>query len=199
MFELRWVFRKGRWGREGSMCGHRWLLADWPSILCSGLCRKHPTNQPDRVGFLPTCVDLNPVRAKIADGVSKSKHTGVKRRYRAISKDPNKATQRLLPLSGYASSHCPKVTEADYIDLVDLTGRTIAPGKRGKINTHEPTALTKLGLNRAHWTAKVKDIRQRISARDCSSGRLRGACQRMAAALGVWRGICPRLEANFKR
>jgi hypothetical protein len=182
------------------MCGHRWLLADWPSILCSGLCRKHPTNQPDRVGFLPamTYVDLNPVRAKIADGVSKSKHTGFKRRYRAISKDPNKATQRLLPLFGYASSHCPKVTEADYIDLVDLTGRTFAPGKRGKINTNEPTALTKLGLNRAHWTAKVKDIGSGYRRVIAAAEDFAELAKVMAAALGVWRGIC-RLEAIFKR
>jgi REP element-mobilizing transposase RayT len=114
----------------------------------------------DDRGFLAamTYVDLNPVRAKIANGVSTSKHTGVRLRNKAIRKEPRKATQRMLPLFGYQSAHCPRITEADYIELVDATGRMIVPGKRGAIHKAEPTALTKLGLNPNHWSAKVKGV-----------------------------------------
>ena len=38
------------------------------------------------------------------------------------------------------------------------TGRMIQPGKRGAIKEKEPRALTKLGLDPKHWTAKVKGI-----------------------------------------
>jgi hypothetical protein len=32
------------------------------------------------------------------------------------------------------------------------------PGKRGKIEASEPKALTKLGLDKNHWTTRVKGI-----------------------------------------
>ena len=45
---------------------------------------------------------------------------------------------------------------ADYIELVDFTGREMHPGKRGKIEANEPKALTKLGLDKNHLTTRVK-------------------------------------------
>ena len=45
---------------------------------------------------------------------------------------------------------------ADYIELVDFTGRELHPGKRGKIDASEPKALTKLGVDKNHWTTRVK-------------------------------------------
>ena len=50
------------------------------------------------------------------------------------------------------------ITQAEYIALVDWTGRQLHPGKRGKISASEPPALRKLGLDSAHWTMKVKGI-----------------------------------------
>ncbi len=44
------------------------------------------------------------------------------------------------------------------IELVDFTGRELHPGKRGKIEASEPKTLTKLGLNKYHWTTRVKGI-----------------------------------------
>jgi hypothetical protein len=52
----------------------------------------------------------------------------------------------------------PTISEADYIALVDLTGRDWHAGKRGKIDAREPKALTKLGLDNNHWTLRVKGI-----------------------------------------
>ena len=51
-----------------------------------------------------------------------------------------------------------EITNAEYIALVDWTGRQLHPGKRGKIAASEPPALLKLGLDAAHWTMKVKGI-----------------------------------------
>lgn len=94
-----------------------------------------------------TYVDLNPIRADIAHGLNRSKHTSVR--------TPD---QPLLAMVGANSFNAPLLTNADYLELVDFTGRMIHPGKRGRINEKQPKALTKLGLDPKHWTVKVKGI-----------------------------------------
>jgi hypothetical protein len=101
-------------------------------------------------------VDLNPVRADIAKGISTSKHTSVKARYKDVRTDPNQANKPLLPLIGTKSFNLPNITVGDHLELVDFTGRQMAPNKRGRIQETEPSALTKLGLTKDHWTAKGK-------------------------------------------
>ena len=104
-----------------------------------------------------TYVDLNPIRAAIARGVSTSRYTSVKTRAKAMLKSPELANQVMRPLIGTKSNHV-RITEAEYIELVDFTGREMHPGKRGKIAASEPRALTKLGLDKNHWTMRVKGI-----------------------------------------
>ena len=48
--------------------------------------------------------------------------------------------------------------EAEYIQLVDYTGRQIRPDKRGAIHPTEPPALRRLGLDASHWTGQVKGV-----------------------------------------
>ena len=103
-------------------------------------------------------VDLNPVRAKIASGISTSRYTSVKIRNQQLRKNPGRANQPLMPLVGVRSYNLPGISEADYIELVDFTGRELHPGKRGKIAATEPKALTKLGLDKNHWSRRVKGI-----------------------------------------
>ena len=105
-----------------------------------------------------TYVDLNPVRADIAKGVSTSDNTSVKIRHDQICKNEACASQALAPLAGVKSANMPAMTEAEYIDLVDFTGREWHPGKRGVIKADEPPALRKLGLDKNHWTMKVKGV-----------------------------------------
>jgi len=105
-----------------------------------------------------TYVDLNPVRADIAKGVSTSSYTSVKMRHDQITKNEACATQILTPLAGVKSFNVPPMTESDYIALVDFTGRELHPGKRGMIKADEPKALLRLGLDKNHWTMKVKGV-----------------------------------------
>ncbi len=51
------------------------------------------------------------------------------------------------------------MTSAQYIKLVDYTGRQIKPGKRGVIASAEPPALQKLGLNANYRTGHVIGFR----------------------------------------
>jgi hypothetical protein len=105
-----------------------------------------------------TYVDLNPVRAKIAKGVSSSSYTSVKLRNRQIQNNSEQANQLLRPLIGTRSFNMPAITEADYIELVDFTGRQWHAGEKGIIEPSEPRALTKLGLDKHHWTNRVRGI-----------------------------------------
>ena len=101
-------------------------------------------------------VDLNPVRAKIASNIATSRYTSAKLRNQQLLKNPERANQQLMPLVGVRSFNLPDISEADYIELVDFTGRELHPGKRGKIEASEPKALTQLGLDKNHWTTRVK-------------------------------------------
>ena len=94
-----------------------------------------------------TYVDLNPVRANVADGISTSRYTSIKVRHLEILRGQTKASEPLMPLIGVQSFNVPTLTSAEYIDLVDFTGREVHAGKRGKIEASEPRALRKLGLD----------------------------------------------------
>jgi len=61
-------------------------------------------------------------------------------------------------LIGTRTFNMPSMTAADYIELVDCTGRELHPGKRGRISASEPKALTKLGLDKNHWISRVRGI-----------------------------------------
>jgi hypothetical protein len=63
-----------------------------------------------------------------------------------------------MPICGVPASSMPPITVAEYIDLVDETGRKIRADKRGAIPAEEPRALQKLGLSADHWTRKVLGV-----------------------------------------
>jgi hypothetical protein len=107
-------------------------------------------------------VDLNPVRAKTADDLEASDHSSIQARFKAIRKDPKLASAPLQPLMGVRCHNLPEIRQGDYLALVDFTGRQLAPGKRGKIDAKEPTALKHLGLTKFSWNAKVKGVGKKV-------------------------------------
>ncbi len=102
-------------------------------------------------------VDLNPVRAGIAKNVEHSDHTSVQARTEALRNQLKRASETLRPIVGLSVFRLP-MTEAEYIQLVDDTGRQIRPDKRGAIHPTEPPALRRLGLDAIHWTGQVRDV-----------------------------------------
>ncbi|MGB5855911.1 MAG: transposase, partial [Oceanisphaera sp.] len=81
-----------------------------------------------------TYVDLNPIRAKIADTPERSDFTSIQRRINAAKQ--GKQPKELLPFVGNERSELPKglVFELqDYLMLVDDTGRILRDDKRGAI------------------------------------------------------------------
>jgi hypothetical protein len=108
---------------------------------------------------LLTCmayVDLNPVRAGIADTPETSDFTAIQQRIRAWSteKKARESTESttqpaLLPFRGPEHQDAPDglpFAKADYLALVDWTGRAIREDKRGHIPNDLPPILERLGI-----------------------------------------------------
>ena len=103
-------------------------------------------------------VDLNPIRAGIAGKLEDSEHTSVKLRLDALHKHPELAEKPLQPVAGIGAFQRLSMSNRQYIELVDFTGRQVRPGKRGRIAENEPSALRRLGLDARHWTGQVQGI-----------------------------------------
>ena len=91
---------------------------------------------------LPSCmayVDLNPVRANIADTPETSKNTSIKKHLESIQQS---TTHSLMPFVGNPRQNMHEgiaFSFKDYCELVDLTGRIIRNDKAGNIDhQHQP-------------------------------------------------------------
>jgi REP element-mobilizing transposase RayT len=119
-------------------------------------------------------VDLNPVRAGIADDVESSDFTSVQVRLWQVAgrrsplpsnhDDSESSPPRLLPFT--EAEHVANQRSAlpfnlrDYLDLVDWTGRCVREDKRGAINTSKPRLLDRLRMSEGQWKALAIDIQR---------------------------------------
>jgi len=102
-------------------------------------------------------VDLNPIRAGIADGLEHSHHTSVRQRIAAVTEQPARIDQPLQPVAGLPLLSMP-CTLGDYLQLVEWTGRQQRGDKRGAIARDMPNALRHLGLPPERWQLAVRGI-----------------------------------------
>ena len=122
-------------------------------------------------------VDLNPIRAKLADTPEASKYTSVQEhviahkqangqslnhRLKAVLKEnPQNANHTPKGLKPFAAKQgkspidCLPIERESYLELVDCTGRGIKAGKKGAIPFHLQPILTRLNINPAHWISTV--------------------------------------------
>jgi hypothetical protein len=63
-------------------------------------------------------------------------------------------TRPLKPIAGNLSPDL-NLSTADYLQLLDWTGRTLAPGKRGRIAQDAPAIVSIIDRNPACWTTRV--------------------------------------------
>jgi REP element-mobilizing transposase RayT len=97
-------------------------------------------------------VDLNPIRAKIADTPDHSDHTSIQQRLASIK--PPTTNHSLMPFVGNPRQDMPKgiaFSLKDYCELVDLTGRIIRNDKAGHIDHQQQPILRRLGLSDEQW------------------------------------------------
>ncbi|WP_313919271.1 hypothetical protein [Tahibacter sp.] len=103
-----------------------------------------------------TYVDLNPVRAGLADGLATSAHTSIRRRIRGgIAGD--------LPMNAVAGADASglfALGNDEYVALVDVTGRRLHATKRGVITEPIPRPIQQMVDDRS-WVAQVQNTETR--------------------------------------
>ena len=110
---------------------------------------------------LATCltyVDLNPIRAQMADTPESSEFTSAKERIATAQKTPASLEphqpKSLFPFVGYPRQDMPAGLPfrlQDYLELIDWTGRQIRDDKRGRVNNCIPPILERLNIDVEHW------------------------------------------------
>lgn len=119
----------------------------------------------DEAGLLTAMayVDLNPIRAGIAETPEESEFTSIYDRIRELkTKDaqPVSSADVAVPLRPFAGgtredSAIP-YTLSDYLELVDWTGRSIRGGKRGHIDDRLPAIAQRLNIDEEAWKAAMR-------------------------------------------
>jgi len=106
-----------------------------------------------------TYVDLNPIRANMANTPETSAHTTIKQRiaYAKKSTQPNVLTQQppsLHPFAGNPGKNNPKGMPfklTDYIDLVDWSGRILRSDTGAMVSSAAPPILQRLNIKPEKW------------------------------------------------
>ena len=131
-------------------------------------------------------VDLNPIRARMAATPEQSEYTSIRARLQGDYRRTTRAVAvvrmlergelhhfatQIRPLMGFSERIEPyagvrqdadvlPMREQDYLQLVDLTGRLVVRGKRGRIDSSLAPILNRLGLSPAQWTEASTDFRR---------------------------------------
>ena len=114
-------------------------------------------------------VDLNPIRAGIADTPEASDFTSISARIESLRPERQSKLKREpdrveVPLLGFRDAS-PKAGPAipcrltDYIELVDWSGRTRRPGKRGSIDAQLPAIFVRLNIDANAWRLAMQSGR----------------------------------------
>jgi REP element-mobilizing transposase RayT len=133
-------------------------------------------------------VDLNPVRAQLADTPEDSDFTSIQQRIheaaeRMIATDDrpgaapevdgesaqagSEATLPRVPLMAFAggaerADRLPYDRLSDYLELVEWTGKCVVPGKRGAFAEGMPSIIERLGFDEESWLAAISGFDRRF-------------------------------------
>jgi len=151
---------------------------------------------------LLTClayVDLNPIRAGIANTLQQSDFTSIQQRINAFRekqrtanrKQPNneKSTGTVAPRLAAFSNEKTKsrngtetslpIEFASYLALIDWTGRAIRHNKKGAIPGDVAPILTELGIETTQWLTGVRQFNQRFYSVAGGIEALQAWCDRL--------------------
>jgi len=130
-------------------------------------------------------VDLNLIRAKMADTPETSAHTSIKKRIQKAqtAHSPNHSKQQvktLLPIAGNPRKEMPKGLPfrlTDYIELVDISGRIIRKDKRGAIDPQLSPILERLNIETKHWEYLINNFESQFKSFVGTAFKLKQVCQ----------------------
>jgi REP element-mobilizing transposase RayT len=109
-------------------------------------------------------IDLNPIRAQIAETPETSEYTSFAERIalRNLAADVKCAFHgNLIPFiggNGIINTAYIPMNLSDYIELIDWSGRQIRPDKRGSISDNAPAILARLGIEQGNWLQNCQKL-----------------------------------------
>ena len=124
-------------------------------------------------------VDLNPIRAQMANSLENSDFTSIQTR---LHKSQSPMKPLLLPFTGDSHQtnnpvHIP-YNLIEYIQLVDWTGRQIRAGHRGYIKDDTPPIFERLKINTTAWLHNCQHLEKTYHRVIGSSTCLQEFCQK---------------------
>lgn len=137
---------------------------------------------------LLTCmayVDLNPIRAAMAQTPEDSDYTSIQERI--------KSKNSFLLNLGFDENDI-DFTLADYCDLVDATGRSIRTDKKGYIDSSLPSILNRLGLDKATWLDELNQFKFKGRKAIGTIEKLKQYIQNIKTKIKLDIGLKPALE-----
>lgn len=132
-------------------------------------------------------VDLNPVRAKMAQTPETSDHTSIKTRIdhlRQTFDQYGKPSQprTLFPFMGNARQSMPEGIPfqlVDYLELLDWTARSMRQDKRGAIDNHTPEILKRLNIVAPNWLHSTRHFEDLFRIWAGTTASIRAVCSRL--------------------
>ena len=119
-------------------------------------------------------VDLNPIRARLAPTPEKSDFTGIQQRIRAFQKKKRAKKSKThgasdtsicwlcpIPLSEDPNGILP-MSETEYFELVDSSGRLVRSDKRGAIDPDLESILERIGVKPEEWADTVSRFEKKF-------------------------------------
>ena len=126
----------------------------------------------DSDAYLLACyryVDLNPVRAGIAETPEGSEFTSLRARLNEAAAGARKNRRHarpLLPFADGCATEALPIRKQDYLMLVDIAGRVSRHGKAGRISPGLQPILERLGLSQQEWLASATRFKRAIRSGD---------------------------------
>ncbi|MES9992605.1 MAG: hypothetical protein ABW098_11660 [Candidatus Thiodiazotropha sp.] len=131
-------------------------------------------------------VDLNPVRAGLAQTPEESEYTSIAERTDRLKQDQDQdqveTPGRLAPFVGNPRQEMPKGLPfrlVDYLALVDWTGRAILTNKQGYISGDQPPILERLQIDPKNWLYMTQHFESHFKGLVGMTHRLTAVCRRL--------------------
>ncbi|WP_323054284.1 transposase [Microbulbifer thermotolerans] len=125
-------------------------------------------------------VDLNPIRAKMADTPETSDHTSIQRRISEAQ--DGKQPQKLFPFVGNPRKPMPMGLPfqlQDYLELVDWSGHCLREDKRGAIDEQLPPIRERLQIDPRHWLYLNRNFESHFKSLVGAAHSVRSACEQL--------------------
>lgn len=107
-------------------------------------------------------VDLNPVRSGISDTSERSSFTSIKKRVVAVKE--NRQPKVLYPFVGNPRHGMPNGLPfklADYLELLDMTGRIVRERNKGTIDVSLLPILQRVNISSENWLCIASEFEAR--------------------------------------